>query len=153
MAHDISKSTLKLINESALWIAAGVSPSLLGTDVPSSAAPDSNSCPSEAKVTGLLADLQRLWFCNDYYIRINGEPVSVEIDVDVTGDSQSLQEVCTVKLHGDCPHCLNVLDTQDNDYSYERRGYCGEDEFLVCECGAEWPLLHGTPSEFRKAVR
>jgi len=143
---------LKHINEYAAWCAAGISPELLGAAVPTAAA--SIVSRGTAKDPGaILADTFRAWRCNDYYIRIAGEPVMVELDTDVTGYSQDIIEVTTVKVHGDCPACFNKRETQDNEYSYERRGYCGEDEFIVCECGAEWPLHHGTPSEYRQAVK
>ena len=122
--------------EYAAWLAAGISPELLTFPV--------------KEMGAMLQAIPKAWRFNDYFIRIDGIPVRVDIDVDVTGDSESLQEVCNVKVHGDCPSCFNApRETQDNEYTRERRGYCGEDEFIVCECGMEWKLEYGVPAEFK----
>lgn len=125
-----------LLNEYTMWLDAGISPELL-------------KFPTK-EVGAMLQAIPAQWRFNEYFIRINNVPVRVDIDVDVAGDFESLQEVCDVKVHGDCPSCFTDRETQDNEYTRECRGYCGEDEFIVCECGREWKLELGIPAEFKE---
>ena len=151
MAHDISKSTLDLINEYALWIAAGISPSLLGTDVPSSAAPASNSCPPEAKAAGVtvlltepvsesikaIAAIRKTWMHNHEYIRIDSAPIEVELDYDGTVRHGLI-------VHGECPACVASGEADTATFTLDSAA-----ELITCSCGASWPLEYGTPDEFK----
>lgn len=123
--------------EYALWLAAGVSPELLKEPVES--------------FGPLLRPVPAKWRFCEYHIRIEGIPVRVDIDADADwkGEEDGFVGTEKVTVRGDCPTCFYARETQDNEWTIERRGYCGEQEVVVCECGNEYPLHHGLPDEMK----
>lgn len=71
------------------------------------------------------------------YIVLDGAEFAVTIDQDGEYVGDPLEPKVTEKVitGADCP-------CGDTAWTVERRGYCGEDVFIQCECGREYPLEH-----------
>lgn len=114
-------------NEYAAWLAAGISPELLGASAPADCF---ISGRGEAKNPGVSSD--PVWKHPEHYIRVNGVPVLVEID--------DTFDVPSYVVHGTCPTCFDVHESED--CCHWSGDLVGDVDVLRCDCSGEVFTLH-----------
>lgn len=97
----------------------------------------------------LLTPEQKKWRHNEYFIRMGGVAVIVDVDYDrdSEGFEQHTQSRVRVVVHGECPDCAINKRADAAEFSHEF--VAAEVEYIRCDCGAAWHLQSGVPEEYR----